>query len=84
MQRFAARAAVLALVLTPLLAVSAVARDNAEGLAGETNDKVVTFFSLGVLIFFALVVILGSAIQSKLDRRKEEKKAAALRQRTGW
>ena len=58
--------------------------DNGEGLAGETTDKLVTFFSLGVVLFFVLVVVLGTIIQSLLERRKEQKKAAKLRQRTGW
>ncbi len=61
-----------------------IAADNGEGLLGETDDRIVTFFSLGVVVFFALVVITGSAIQSKLDKRKEEKKAAALRRSVGW
>ena len=58
-------------------------RDNGEGWAGETTDKTVTFFSLGVLIFFALVVTLGTIIQILLERRKERNKAAHL-QRYGW
>jgi K+-transporting ATPase A subunit len=67
-----------------VLAAPAMAGNNGEGLAGETDDKVVTFFSLGVIVFFLLVVVLGTIAQSALERRKEEKKAAALRQRTGW
>jgi hypothetical protein len=59
------------------------ARDNGEGLAGETTDKLVTFFSLGVLIFFLLVVTLGTIIQSLLERRKERQKASHF-QRYGW
>ncbi|HYH59867.1 MAG TPA: hypothetical protein VD790_11720 [Thermoleophilaceae bacterium] len=59
------------------------AGDNGEGLAGETTDKVVTFFSLGVLIFFVLVVTLGTLIQMLLERRKERRKAAHF-QRLGW
>jgi nitrogen fixation/metabolism regulation signal transduction histidine kinase len=66
-----------------LLAAPALAR-NGEGLAGETNDKVITIFCLGVVIFFTLVVILGTLIQSSLDRRKEARKAARMRQRIGW
>ncbi len=69
-------------VLLP--AAAAWAHDNGEGLAGETNDKVITFFSLGVIIFFALVVIVGSAIQGSLERRKEAQKALDLRRRVGW
>jgi hypothetical protein len=52
-------------------------------LAGETTDKVVTFFSLGVVIFFVLVVTLGTIAQILLERRKERRKAAHF-QRYGW
>jgi hypothetical protein len=58
-------------------------RDNGEGWAGETTDKMVTFFSLGVLVFFVLVVTLGTLIQMYLERRKEQRKAAHI-QRLGW
>ena len=70
-----------------LLAAPALAtegNDNGEGLVGETDDKLITFFSLGVVLFFTLVVIIGSAIQSKLDKRKDRRKAAKLRTRSGW
>jgi hypothetical protein len=67
-----------------LTAGPALASDNGEGLAGETDDRVITFFSLGVIVFFVLVVILGSAIQGRLERRKEERKATELRRRVGW
>ena len=66
-----------------LLAAPALAR-NGEGLAGETNDKVITIFCLGLVMFFTLVVIVGTLIQSSLDRRKEARKAARMRQRIGW
>ena len=59
------------------------AGDNGEGLAGETTDKVVTFFSLGVAIFFVLVITLGTIAQMLLERRKERRKAAHF-QRYGW
>jgi hypothetical protein len=61
-----------------------LASDNGEGLVGETDDRIVTFFSLGVVAFFAVLVILLSALQARLDRRKEERKAADLRKRVGW
>jgi hypothetical protein len=60
------------------------AGDNGEGLVGETDDRIVTFFSLGVVVFFAVTVILLSALQGWLERRKEERKAAELRRRVGW
>jgi uncharacterized membrane protein YphA (DoxX/SURF4 family) len=65
-------------------AASAFAQTDGEGLLGETDDKMVTFISLGVLIFFVFVITIGTIIQSSLDRRKDEKKQARMRQRTGW
>jgi uncharacterized membrane protein YphA (DoxX/SURF4 family) len=67
-----------------IAATSAFAQTDGEGLLGETDDKMVTFISLGVLVFFVAVVTIGTIIQSALDRRKEERNAARLRQRTGW
>ncbi len=73
---------VLAAWLIP--AATAFAGDNGEGLYGETDDRIVTFFCLGVVIFFALFVILASWLQAVLDRRKEQRKAVELRRRVGW
>ena len=67
-----------------VLAAPALASDNGEGLVGETDDRIVTFFCLGVVIFFTLVAILGSALQGRLERRKQERKAVELRKRVGW
>ena len=74
----------LTCVFVLLPAAVAFAHDNGEGLAGETDDRVVTFFSLGVIVFFTLVVITGSAIQGRLEKRKEAEKALDLRRRVGW
>jgi hypothetical protein len=77
--------ACLAFLLTfALTAAPAMASDNGEGLVGETDDKIITFFSLGVIVFFVLLVILGSLIQGRLEKRKEERKATELRKRVGW
>jgi hypothetical protein len=73
---------VLAAWLIP--AATAFAGDNGEGLYGETDDKIITFFSLGVAIFFTVFVILASWLQAVLDRRKQERKAVELRKRVGW
>ena len=67
-----------------LLAAPALAGGDGEGLVGETDDKIVTFVSLGVLIFFIAFVVIATILQSKLEKRKEASKAARLRQRTGW
>ena len=56
----------LLLVASPL----AMAADG-EGLYGRTNDKVITFFCFGVIIFFALFVIVGSYLQNRLETRKD-------------
>jgi hypothetical protein len=73
-----------ALFTTLALAAPAFAGDNGQGLAGETDDKLVTFASLGVVVFFAVLVILASALQAALEKRKELRKAAELRRRVGW
>ena len=65
-------------------AATAFAGDNGEGLWGETDDKIITFFSLGVVIFFTVFVIVASWIQGALERRKEQRKAVELRKRVGW
>ena len=67
-----------------VLAAPPFAGDNGEGLVGETDDKIITFFSLGVIIFFTLFVILVSALQGRLEKRKDERKAVELRKRVGW
>jgi len=66
------------------LAGSAFASDNGQGVYGETDDKVVSIFGLGLVVFFTLLVVVFSAIQAALDRRKAEKKAAQKRQLAGW
>jgi hypothetical protein len=66
------------------LAAPALAGDNGEGVYGETDDKIITFFSLGLVVFFTLVVILGSVIQGRLEKRKHEREALELRRRVGW
>jgi hypothetical protein len=60
------------------------ASDNGEGLVGETDDRIVTFFALGVVVFFTVVVIVMSSLQAFLEKRKEQRKASELRKRVGW
>jgi hypothetical protein len=70
--------------MPPLTDILVLATDNGEGLYGETDDKVITFFSLGVVVFFIILVILLSLLLAHLEKRKEERKAAELRRRVGW
>jgi hypothetical protein len=75
----------IAVAVTMLLvAAPAFAGDNGEGLVGETDDRIITFFCLGLILFFTLVAILGSTIQGRLEQRKDARKATELRKRVGW
>ena len=76
--------ALTALAITLATAAPAMASHAGEGWAGELNDKVITFFSLGVMIFFVVVIVVFSSIQGRLEKRKEEKKAAQALARIGW
>ncbi len=58
------------LVVLFVLAPAAMAADGV-GLWGRTDDKVVTYFSFAVMAFFAILVVVLSIIQMRLDSRKE-------------
>jgi hypothetical protein len=77
-------AAIAGFCLPLVVASAAFAADNGEGLYGETDDKVITFFSLGLVVGFTLLVTLLSILQGILERRKEERKALEIRRRVGW
>ena len=74
----------LGLLLASAAPALAAGGDDGEGWVGEADDTIITFFSLGVIAFFTLVVTLVSLLQAALDRRKERRKSAALRRRAGW
>lgn len=74
----------LGLMLATAAPALAVGGDDGEGWLGEANDRIITFFSLGVVAFFPLVALLLSLLQGALDKRKERRKAAAGRRRAGW
>jgi hypothetical protein len=77
-------AAIAGFCLPLVIAASAFAADNGQGLYGETDDKVITFFALGLVVGFALLATLLSILQGLLERRKEERKALEIRRRVGW
>ncbi len=71
-----ARSIRLALLTTALLLLTsspAIAADGV-GLWGRTDDKVITYFSLAVLCFFAILVTVLSLIQNRLESRKERER----------
>jgi hypothetical protein len=68
-------AALLTSILaTMLLAAPAAMAEGGVGLAGPTTDKTVTFFCFGVIAFFAILPIVMSLIQGKLEKRKERRR----------
>lgn len=77
-------AAIFVLVASLVAGVPAYAGDNGEGWAGETDDRIVTFVSLGVVVFIPIFILLASMLQARLERRKDERKAVELRKRVGW
>ncbi len=72
MTRIRTFASLLALAVGALLlaAPGAMAADGV-GIWGRTDDKVVTFFAFGVMIFFTVLVIVLSIWQGRLEGRKE-------------
>jgi len=72
-------AALLAALAMLLVAAPAAIAENGAGLAGPTTDKTITFFCFGVIAFFALLVIVLSLIQGRLEKRKETRKQTLQR-----
>jgi len=71
--RRAVRIAVLAAAAFATLAVGAPGAMAADGVGiwGPTDDKVVTYWGFGCIIFFAVLVTVLSLIQGRLESRKE-------------
>ncbi len=68
-------ATLLSIVGTMLVLAPAAMAENGVGLAGPTTDKTVTFFCFGVIAFFAILPIVMSLIQGKLEKRKERRRS---------
>ena len=71
-----------AATVTVLLAAAspALADMSGQGWYGETTDKVVTNFGFILIAFFPLFIFVMSVIQWRLEKRKDERKAAAKAQ----
>lgn len=80
----------IALLTMAILAPVALAGDHGEGLYGETNDKVVTNAGFILIAFFPLFIAFMSALQWRLEKRKNARKKAAKARTTrpewrgGW
>jgi putative copper export protein len=66
--------ALIAALLSMLVAAPLALADNGVGLAGPTTDQTVTFFCFGVIAFFAALVIVLSIVQGRLEKRKERRR----------
>lgn len=75
----AAKTALLTLAILMALTATAFAGDNGQGWYGDIDDKIVTFFGLGLVILFPLIAGIGSYIQGKLQQRSEERKSAIFK-----
>jgi hypothetical protein len=53
-----------------LFAPAAFAADGV-GIGGPTDDRKVTYWAFGVLVFFAVLVTVLALIQNRLENRKE-------------
>jgi hypothetical protein len=73
MPRRACLAFLVACLLTAMVAAPALAGDGGEGLYGKANDKVVTNFGFGLMIFFTVLVVGLSLAQHLLEKRKRPK-----------
>jgi preprotein translocase subunit SecG len=51
--------------------------DGGEGLYGETNDKVVTYAGFALIVFFPVLALVLTLIQQRLEKRKDQRLAAA-------
>jgi hypothetical protein len=87
------RTAVLTVALLALAAPAALAsegHDGGEGWLGETNDKIVTNAGFILIAAIPTFVLVMSLIQWRLDRRKDQRLAAARARRArsdmrgGW
>jgi hypothetical protein len=77
--RNATKILTLALAITMAMTATAFAGDNGQGWYGDIDDKVVTFFGLGLVLIFPLVAAIGSFIQGRLQRRADERKDAIFK-----
>lgn len=64
---------VAALAISLALAAPAMAGKGGEGTYGKYDDKVVTNFGYGLMIFFTVLVFVLTLGQSLLERRKRSK-----------
>src|SRR4029077_7182045 len=68
-------AALVSILATMLVVAPAAMAENGAALPVPTTDKPVTFFCFGVIAFFAILPIVMSLIQGKLEKRKDRRRS---------
>jgi hypothetical protein len=81
--RLLARLIPLTVLLILVVAPVAQATNDGRGFYGATNDKVVTNFGFGLILFFPLFIFCMSMLQKRLEKRKEARRAAHKSQHGG-
>ena len=73
------RTVLLAITALALTAPAALAsnHDGGEGLWGETDDKVVTYAGFILIVAFPTLALVLTLIQQRLEKRKDQRLAAA-------
>ncbi len=61
----------ITLILTLAATASASAAEGGKGWIGDETDGIVTAFGLGLVVFITLLVVVLSAIHSKLEKRRD-------------
>lgn len=56
-----------------------IAAARGEGWWGPTSERVVTFWGLGMVVFFPLLITVLTIIQTKREKAKERRKADLTR-----
>ena len=63
-------------LLAPVALADGNNNDHGQGWWGETNDLVVTYAGFILIAFFPLFALCATLVQSRLDKRKDARKAA--------
>jgi len=65
------------LALTAPVALASEGHDGGEGWWGETNDRVITNAGFALIAGIPLLILVLTLIQTRLDKRKDRRLAAA-------
>jgi hypothetical protein len=67
------RSALITIAVFLMTAAPALAADGV-GTWGRTDDKVITYWGFGLMVFFTLFVVGMSILQNRLESRKDRER----------